>query len=162
MTKGMCIGIVAMMVSVTSCATAGRDVLEACDQYLQAAVLIEAGIVVVGDPFEATVTLTNTSAKSIEACFGPSWEVTFLVGREARGFAQAVDHPGCAQRFVLDPGQSASRSYSGEVPDLHDGVARLMGGIQVTDPRHCDKYGCNRTWVKWASHPEVALRRKGV
>lgn len=80
----------------------------------------------------------------------------------AGGGVGTVDHPGCAERFHLAPGERVSRRQSLVVPDIGVGEASLNISVQVVHPRDCAPlYGCYDTTLK-APAIRVSLRRPGA
>jgi len=152
---------IGLLPTLLGCASARRPVLEVWDQHLRATLRVEEGTAIIGEHFDVTFALLNTGSTTLEACFGESFQVTFWNGREAQGWADTVDHPPCAQRFVLPPGEEVSRVYTAQIPSISEGLAELGGGVQVVDPTHCDRYGCDTTWVKSATHPKILVKRAG-
>ena len=138
----------AAAIAVAAC-TARRGVVATLERDLHASVrLIQSGSAPVGSALEVEFVVQNDGTSTIESCFGPAFEVTFLNGHEAKGWAEMVDHPTCQQHFALNPGTSTSRRYVAKVPSMVLGLATVGGGVQVLDPRRCDRYGCDRAWLR--------------
>jgi len=129
--------------------SAHRPVVGTLERDLHASVRpVHPGSTSVGSAFEVEFVVQNDGTSVVDACFGPAFEVTFLNGREAKGSADVVDHPTCQQPFSLGPGQSTSRRYTAHVPSIAVGLATIGGGVQVVDPGRCDRYGCDRAWLR--------------
>ena len=148
-----------LIASFLGCALARNPLLKSCEHDLQLSLHVTNRPPVIGQAFEVTFVLLNAGAQTVEACFGPAYEVTFLNGRDGRGSIVVVDHPTCVQSFTLGPGDKAERVYAARVPVINEGVSNLGGGVEVLDPRHCDRYGCDRTWIKSTNRPQVTVRR---
>ena len=148
----------ALLPDLLGCAAARRPVLAASDQFLLASLQVDGGPALVGARYDVTIAVLNTGNATLKACFGDAFEVTFRNASEARGYIDTVDHPPCAKKFVLLPGEESTRVYSTIVPSISEGPAELTGGVQIVDPTHCDRYGCDATWVKFIKHPQVVVK----
>ena len=138
--------------------TARMPVVGTLERDLHASLRVtSSGPVAVGSEVEVEFVVQNNGQSTVNACFGPAFEATFFNGTQAQGSAVVVDHPGCQQEFELSPGQSASRRYVARVPVIGAGVAKVGGGVQVVDPKKCDRYGCDRAWLRAAYESSVEV-----
>jgi hypothetical protein len=133
---------------VVACASAPVSPLAIYERDLEVSFELEGAEVVVGARFPVEFHLHNTGLKTVEGCFGSAFELTFWNGKQAQGWAETVDHPGCEQQFSLEPGAQVSRGYIATVPDISAGPATLVGWVQLVDPHRCDLYGCDRIRVR--------------
>jgi len=148
MRRVACVILGAMMLN---CAPSRRPQISKYEGGLHAEFVIIDSSLRVGQEFDVTFELMNTSQQTIDGCFGDGFEVTFWNEHLAQGWAETVDHPTCKQRFTLAPGTSSSCSYNARVPSFPSGHANVVGWVQVVDPLTCDKYGCDRTRIKAAT-----------
>jgi hypothetical protein len=108
-----------------------------------------------GDDLIAHRVLRNGGSHPVEGCLGESKGYNMVGTKTARGMVNVVDHPGCVQRFVLNPGQALEWCEPINVIDVGEGPARANVWVQVTDPTECDQYGCDAISVKSTLVPFV-------
>lgn len=96
----------------------------------------------------ARFALTNNGPAVFEGCFGPSWGVSVIAGGHDAGHIVRAEHPGCAEKLRLLPGQTIVWSKAVPLTNLRSGMAKVTGWVKVVDPAACDqRYGCREESV---------------
>ena len=96
----------------------------------------------------ARFALTNNGSAVFEGCFGPSWGVSVIAGGHDAGHIVRAEHPGCAEKLTLLPGQTIVWSKTVPLTNLRSGTAKVTGWVKVVDPAACDqRYGCREESV---------------
>jgi hypothetical protein len=104
--------------------------------------------VAIGEPLDFTLTLTNTSAQSLEACLGETKTYHIFGTKRDDGQAGMIDHESCVRRFRLDPGQHLVWTDSIRVGDVGPGPAKFFTSVSIVALQGCSRdYGCYHTSV---------------
>ena len=69
----------------------------------------------------AEFTLTNNGSTNFDGCFGPSWGVSVIVGGADAGHLVRAEHPSCAEKLTLLPGQKIVWSKKVPLSNLSSG-----------------------------------------
>jgi hypothetical protein len=149
MNRALWLCIIVSLAVDLSCA-AKRFGVQMYSQTLKLEVTLDRDRARVGEEIMAKNILTNIGPHLVEGCLGEAKGYNMLGTKGARGSVQTIDHPGCVQRFKLEPAHTLEWTEALKVIDVGTGPVRANVWAQITDPTECDQYGCDAVTLKSA------------
>jgi hypothetical protein len=101
-----------------------------------------------GTSAEFVLTMTNSGPRAVNACLGPSRNVSVDTSGPQASTFNSIDHPGCVREFTLEPGRDMTWSEVIDVPHLSETRVDVEVDVEVVNPRRCGGWGCTSTDIR--------------
>jgi hypothetical protein len=125
--------------------------------------------IVLGSESRLGLAIQNTSKRVASGCLTNNMQFGCALWRADKGkqrtFVEGmrtVDHPRCATRFTLEPGETLSLgSERSQIADFPTGAATLYCSFEISTGKDCDHlYGCYTATITNKSQVQVLAATK--